>query len=227
MRKEGHRRQFFGCSRQTAQAGAHRPDYLVQGCVQHVGKLLFEDSRPEMFDRIEVRTIVLPCQMLDRLLYSSCMKRTERVPPVASTPLPELAAFLKPFHLHFLHGESRHLLDSYVTDLLRKYPNKNCETVAKVIPASLNQSLQGLLTTMCWESEALNWQRVKRLAALDTAGDAVLVLDNTDCIKKGGHSIGVARQYIGTVGKVCICPCFRHMLISSKQADTALIRRSP
>jgi SRSO17 transposase len=133
------------------------------------------------------------------------MQHTERIPHAASTPLPELAAFLEPFHPHFPRSEGRHLLERYVTGLLSEHPNKNCETLAQVIPASSYQSFQGLLTTMRWDSEAVNWDRVARLAAHATAGDGVLVLDDTGFVKKGTHSVGVARQYTGTVGKVTNC----------------------
>jgi len=38
------------------------------------------------------------------------MKSTDRLPHAASTPLPELAAFLAPFHAAFARSEGRHLL---------------------------------------------------------------------------------------------------------------------
>jgi SRSO17 transposase len=43
------------------------------------------------------------------------------------------------------------------------------------------------------------------MLALPSAGDGVLIFDNTGFDKKGRCSAGVARQYTGTVGKVTNC----------------------
>jgi hypothetical protein len=102
------------------------------------------------------------------------MKITDRLPHAASTPLPELAAFLTPFHPHFLRSEGRHLLERYVTGVLSEHPNKNCDTLAQVIPGTSEQSLQNLLTTMRWDDTAVNEARVQRMRALPTDGDGVL-----------------------------------------------------
>jgi SRSO17 transposase len=133
------------------------------------------------------------------------MNSTDRLPHAANTPLPELAAFLTPFHPHFLRSEGRHLLERYVTGVLSEHPNKNCDTLAQVIPGTSEQSLQNLLTTMRWDDTAVNEVRVQRMRALPTDGDGVLVLDDTGFVKKGTASAGVARQYTGTTGKVDNC----------------------
>jgi SRSO17 transposase len=65
--------------------------------------------------------------------------------------------------------------------------------------------LQNLLTTMRWDDTAVNRTRVHRMCALPTDGDGVLVLDDTGFAKKGTASVGVARQYTGTTGKVDHC----------------------
>lgn len=130
---------------------------------------------------------------------------TDRVPHAASTPLPELAAFLAPFHPAFARSEGRHLMERYITGLLSEHPNKNCDTLAQVIPGTSEQSFQGLLTTMVWDDAAVNQARVQRMCALPTDGDGVLAVDDTGFLKKGTASVGVARQYTGTSGKVDNC----------------------
>jgi SRSO17 transposase len=131
--------------------------------------------------------------------------QTQRLPHAAREPLPELAAFLEPFHACFARSEGRHRLERYITGLLSEHPNKNCDTLAQVIPGSSEQSFQGLLTTMVWDAEAVNSIRVQRLRRLPTEGDGVLVLDDTGFPKKGTASAGVARQYTGTTGTVTNC----------------------
>jgi SRSO17 transposase len=51
----------------------------------------------------------------------------------------------------------------------------------------------------------MNQRRVQLLRALRTEGDGVLIVDDTGFAKQGRHSVGVARQYSGTLGKVANC----------------------
>jgi SRSO17 transposase len=96
-------------------------------------------------------------------------------------------------------------LERYVTGLLNEHPNKNCETLASVVPVTHPQRLHNLLTDLAWEEADFNRQRIERLLELKTEGDAKLLLDDTGFGKKGRHSVGIARQYSGTFGKVSNC----------------------
>ncbi len=119
--------------------------------------------------------------------------------------MPELAEFLRPFRVHFARSEGPHALERYLTGLLTEHPNKNCDTIAQVVPGTSEQSLQGLLTLMAWGHDDLNEQRVRRLLQLPTEGDAALIFDDTGFAKQGRCSVGVARQYSGTLGKTGNC----------------------
>ena len=133
------------------------------------------------------------------------MAQTKRIPQAPREPLPELAEFLEPFQVKFKRRESQVAMERYLTGLLTEHPNKNCETLAEVIPGTSEQQLQGLLTQMVWDHEALNAQRVVRMQALKTEGDGALIFDDTGFGKQGNSSVGVARQYSGTFGKVTNC----------------------
>lgn len=62
--------------------------------------------------------------------------------------------------------------------------------------------LQALLGRSKWDADALRDE--VRAYALEALGDAdgVLVVDETGFVKKGTHSVGVARQYSGTAGRI-------------------------
>src|SRR5512135_3032961 len=62
--------------------------------------------------------------------------KTTRIPHAPSTPLPELAEFLAPFRAHFHRSEGAHSLERYLTGLLTEHPNKNCDTLAQVVPGT-------------------------------------------------------------------------------------------
>ena len=133
------------------------------------------------------------------------MKTTPRVPQAPTQSLPELAEFLRPFRVHFARSEGPHALDRYLTGLLTELPNKNCDTIAQAVPDTSEQQLQGLLTAMSWDEDDLNRQRVRALLELPSEGDGVLIFDDTGFAKQGKCSVGVARQYSGTLGKVGNC----------------------
>ena len=119
--------------------------------------------------------------------------------------LPELQAFLNAFQLRFRRPEGGQALERYMTGLLTESPNKNCATMAQAIPGTSTQRLQEFLTNMQWDEEDLNRQRVQKMIAEATLGDGVLVVDDTGFPKQGKGSVGVARQYSGTLGKVGNC----------------------
>jgi SRSO17 transposase len=119
--------------------------------------------------------------------------------------LPELKDFLGAFQVRFRRPEGGQALERYLTGLLTELPNKNCDTMAQAVPGTSEQRLQELLTNMQWDAEDLNRQRVEKMSAEATLGDGVLVLDDTGFLKQGKASVGVARQYSGTLGKVGNC----------------------
>src|SRR5436309_3190032 len=81
------------------------------------------------------------------------MKTLNRIPQAPAEPLPELAEFLAPFRVHFARSEGPHALERYLTGLLTEHPNKNCDTLAQVVPGTSEQQLQGLPTAMDWDED--------------------------------------------------------------------------
>ena len=119
--------------------------------------------------------------------------------------LPELEAFLASFQVRFRRPEGEAALERYLTGLLTELPNKNCDTMAQAVPGTSEQRLQEFLTNMQWDHDDLNRQRVEKLIAEATVGKGVLIVDDTGFAKQGTASVGVARQYSGTLGKVGNC----------------------
>jgi SRSO17 transposase len=127
------------------------------------------------------------------------------MPQAPSTPMPELAEFLAPFRVHFVQCNSADNLERYLTGLLSEHPQKNCDTMASIVPGTNPQRLNNLLTGILWEQDDLNRQRIEQMLGLGSEGDGVLLLDDTGFGKQGRDSVGVARQYSGTLGKVANC----------------------
>jgi SRSO17 transposase len=126
---------------------------------------------------------------------------TKRIPQVPSTALPELAEFLEPSRVHFRRSAGRQSLERYLSGLFTEHPNKNCDPLAQIVPDTSEPRLQGLLTSIDWDEDDLNGQRVETMLRLPSAGDGVLICDDTGFAKPGRCSVGVARQDSGTLGQ--------------------------
>src|SRR5437870_9533755 len=119
--------------------------------------------------------------------------------------LPELDEFLTTFQVRFRRPEGEAALERYLTGLRTELPNKNCDTMAEAVPGTSEPRLQEFLTNMQWDEQDLNRQRVAKMIAEATVGNGVLLFDDTGFAKQGKASVGVARQYSGTLGKVGNC----------------------
>jgi SRSO17 transposase len=129
---------------------------------------------------------------------------TPVVPKASPETLPELATYLKSFAPLFRRSTSRASVERYLTGLLTDLPRKNCDTIAAAVAGTSTERLQHLLTDATWAPQALDQQRVTGLIA-QSPPQGLLVLDDTGLPKQGRGSVGVARQYSGTLGKIANC----------------------
>jgi SRSO17 transposase len=130
--------------------------------------------------------------------------QTPVVPKASPETLPELATYLAPFAPRFRRSTSPTSVERYLTGLLTDLPRKNCDTIAAAVAGTSTERLQHLLTDATWAPQALDQQRVTALVAQSPA-HGILVLDDTGLPQQGRSSVGVARQYSGTLGKVANC----------------------
>ncbi len=120
-------------------------------------------------------------------------------------PLAGLAAFLEPFASLVRRKESKHALERYTTGLLSDLPRKTASDIGRALPETNDQRLREFLTNTAWESGEMDRLRIAHMVKHATAGDGVLIVDDTGIAKKGTHSVGVSRQYSGTLGRVDNC----------------------
>jgi SRSO17 transposase len=118
---------------------------------------------------------------------------------------PELKEFLGTVRVRFRRPEGAEPLERSRTGLLTERPNKNCKTIAHAVPGTSEQRWQECRTNRPWDADDLHRQRVQKMSAAATLGEGVLVLDDPGVPKQGKTSVGVARQYSGTLGKVGNC----------------------
>ncbi len=131
--------------------------------------------------------------------------KTNLVPKASPDALPELTAFLEPFAPLFRRHTSWDSMERYITGLLTDLPHKTADTIAAAVAGTSTERLQHLLTDAAWDALALDEARTKLLLASHPPTAGVLVFDDTGLPKKGTHSVGVAPQYSGTLGKIGNC----------------------
>jgi len=127
------------------------------------------------------------------------------IPKAGAEPLDDLGRFLAPFAVLLRRAESRNALERYATGLLSDVGRKTASDLGRSLPGTNGQRLQELLTRTNWDARELDRMRIAHLLREASVGEGVLIVDDTGFAKKGAHSVGVARQYSGTLGRVDNC----------------------
>jgi len=102
-------------------------------------------------------------------------------------------------------SETRQSAGLFIDGLLSSAERKTGWMMAEAVGLDRPYRLQSLLGRSSWSADALR-DRVRDYI-VDALGDeaGVLVVDETGFLKKGVHSVGVARQYSGTAGRIENC----------------------
>ena len=100
--------------------------------------------------------------------------------------------------------ERRQWSSVHVRGQLLDGERKSIEPMAARLPEGNVQALQQLIGQRPWPWAPV-WERLARLMTAELAPDPLWVIDDTDFPKQGLHSVGVERQYSGTLGKTGNC----------------------
>jgi len=124
------------------------------------------------------------------------------LPRNAPAWLDHLLTWLEQFEDCFGHVAQRGAFRRYVLGLLGDSRRKSMGgMLARVNDSSTYQAFQHFITDAPWKAEQV-WRRLRQVIP-DRKG--VLILDGTSFPKQGTHSVGVARQYCGALGKIANC----------------------
>jgi SRSO17 transposase len=125
----------------------------------------------------------------------------------------------------FENAGSRKRARAYVLGLLSHAERKNGWTLAEFAGDLSPDGMQRLLNFYAWDAGAVR-DAVRRYV-VKNLGDpsAVLAVDETGFLKKGRMSVGVARQYTGTAGRVENAQVGVFLAYASSDGSRALIDR--
>jgi SRSO17 transposase len=132
-----------------------------------------------------------------------------------------LSEFLEDLLQPMGRSERRHWARIYVEGLLLDGERKSIEPIAERIEGAEVQALRQFVGQSPWAVEEVQRRLAEKVA--DLLGDAeVWILDETSFPKAGSHSVGVARQYCGALGKVANCQVAVSLHWSSPEASCPL-----
>jgi SRSO17 transposase len=125
----------------------------------------------------------------------------------------------------FYRTESRKRAQQYVRGLLAPLERKNGWTIAEHAGEAEPAALQRLLNLSPWDADAL--LSLNREYAMEHLGhpEAILVADPTGFAKKGTKSVGVQRQYSGTLGRIDNCQIATFLAYMTPGRDRVLLDR--
>ena len=109
----------------------------------------------------------------------------------------------------------------YVQGLLLDGQRKSVEPMAERIAGADVQALRQFLSQSPWEVAEVQRRLARKV--VDTLSEPELwILDETSFPKAGEHSVGVARQYCGALGKMANCQVAVSLHWSGAQASCPL-----
>jgi len=116
--------------------------------------------------------------------------------------LRRLMTWLEAFKECFGHRAQTLALRRYVQGLLSDSVRKSMEAMlARVTDPGSYQAFQHFITDAPWDADRV-WRQLRGLLP---EREGIVIFDGTSFPKQGTHSVGVDRQYCGTLGKIANC----------------------
>ena len=113
----------------------------------------------------------------------------------------------------------------YLHGLLLDGERKSSAPLSRRVPGGNEQALQQFINQSPWDPTPIVAAYRARMAAAFAADDGAIVVDDTGFPKQGRHSVGVARQYSGTLGKRANCQVATSLHYASGRGDYPLALR--
>ena len=121
-------------------------------------------------------------------------------------------------------SERRHWARIYLEGLLLDGERKSIEPLAARVAGADVQALRQFVGQSPWAVEEVQRRLAHKIVDLLSEPE-VWIVDETAFPKAGEHSVGVARQYCGTLGKVANCQVAVSLHWSSAEASCPVLWR--
>ncbi len=177
------------------------PDFRnIIGCRQKPAPL--PDRPPQAKRKVEALTMLLEhCRWHPRISADFDLSQDD-----VKTMAQELVDFHKQFHDCYGRIEHHRLGLAYLSGLMSNATAKSAEPIAlEFLDKKSVRPIQMFMKTYRWDHLGMQRTHQGMLAPLIASPDGMISVDPSEFVKKGKESVGVARQYCGTLGKVENC----------------------
>lgn len=117
----------------------------------------------------------------------------------------EFTRWLAPVLAALGHKARRRWAPVYLRGLLGPGDRKSVQPMAARVAPDDPEQLHHFVATSGWDPAPVEAVLAREAQRLVGGRDAVLIIDDTALVKQGRHSVGVARQYCGQLGKRANC----------------------
>jgi len=139
--------------------------------------------------------------------------------------LKRLGAYAAGFRRLFPRSDQFRQSQIYLHGLLLDGERKSIEPLSRRVPGGDEQRLQQFVNQSPWDPVPVLAAYRARMGAALAQPDGVIVFDDTGFAKQGKHSVGVERQYSGTLGKVGNCQVAVSLHYATRDGDYPLALR--
>jgi SRSO17 transposase len=117
----------------------------------------------------------------------------------------ELSGFHEQFADCFQRSESREHFFNYMSGQFSPIERKSIEPIALALKDGNVRAMQRFVSDAPWDDAKMIYKYRSHVNNDLGSPDGALIFDESGFVKKGQDSIGVGRQYCGTIGKVDNC----------------------
>lgn len=140
----------------------------------------------------------------------------------------ELVNYHAQFHELFRRGEQRQWSELYLRGQLSDLERKSIEPMVLALKGpdgAAVRAVQQFVSEGAWEDEPILGRHQRLVTQSLGEGDGSVIVDGSGFPKQGKHSVGVAPQYCGALGKVANCQQGVFAVYCSSKGYTFVDRR--
>ncbi len=166
--------------------------------------------------------------MLPEIRYDEYLYQVPKF-DVNKNDIKEFANELRGFHQQFAdcfnRSESREHFYNYMAGQFSDLERKSIEPIALAVKDGNVRAMQRFVSDSPWDDTNIGI-KYRSMVNVDLGSpNGALIFDESGFVKKGDDSIGVARQYCGTIGKVDNCQVGVFAAYTSEQGYAIIDKR--